>query len=143
MKIEDKKLTANFRLSEFLKSETADKKNIDNTPNQEQLDNIVWTAQQLQLIRNTYKQPMFITSGFRSEALNSAINGAKNSYHKRGLAVDINQGSKTRNKNLFLLVKRMMKLGLPVDQVINEKDYSWVHIGFARENPRLQVLHLK
>lgn len=143
MKIEDKKLTANFKLSEFLKSETAEKNKIDNTPNQEQLNNIAWTAEQLQLIRNTYKQPMFITSGFRSEELNTAINGAKNSYHKKGLAVDINQGSKTKNRNLFELVRRMIKVGLPVDQLINEKNYSWVHIGFAKENPRLQVLHLK
>lgn len=143
MKIEDKKLTANFKLSEFLKFETAEKNKIDNTPNQEQLNNIAWTAEQLQLIRNTYKQPMFITSGFRSEALNTAINGAKNSYHKKGLAVDINQGSKTKNRNLFELVRRMIKVGLPVDQLINEKNYSWVHIGFAKENPRLQVLHLK
>ena len=143
MKIEDKKLTANFKLSEFLKSETAEKNKIDNTPNEEQLNNIAWTAEQLQLIRNTYKQPMFITSGFRSEELNTAINGAKNSFHKKGLAVDINQGSKTKNRNLFELVRRMIKVGLPVDQLIDEQNFNWIHIGFARENPRLQVLHLK
>lgn len=136
-------LTPHFKLEEFTKSNTAEELGIDNTPNAAQLENIKFVAEQLEFIRNTYKMPINISSGFRCEKLNAAVGGSKTSQHKQGLAVDIQQGSKTRNHNFFLLVRRLMKLGLPIDQLINEKNYSWVHIGFKQENPRLQVLHLK
>ena len=136
-------LTKNFKLEEFIKSDTAQKNNIDNTPTDEQLDNIKFVAEQLQLIRNTYKMPIFITSGFRSEELNKAVGGSKTSQHKDGLAVDINQGSKQRNHNLFKIIRKMIRLGLPVDQLIDEKEYSWIHVSFKQDNPREQVKHLK
>ena len=136
-------LTKHFKLEEFTKSNTAEEKGIDNTPNAEQLENIKFVAEQLEFIRNTYKQPIFISSGYRCEELNDAVGGSKTSQHKQGLAVDIQQGSKQRNHNFFKLVRSLMKLGLPIDQLINEKNYSWVHIGFKQENPRFQVLHLK
>lgn len=137
-------LTKNFKLEEFIKSDTAEEKGIDNTPNEEQLENIKWTASQLQEIRYCYKQPMYITSGFRCEELNEAVNGSKTSAHKKGLAVDVNQGSKTRNKHLFDLIRNLMKFGLPIDQLINEYDYSWIHIGFKSkgEEPRKQIFKI-
>lgn len=136
------RITNNFTLEEFIKSETADKLKINNTPNKEQLNNIKFMAEQLQLVRNAYKQPIIITSGFRCEELNIALKGSKTSFHRLGLAVDINQGSRAKNKHLFELIKSLMKVGLLVDQLINEKDYSWIHIGFKQENPRLQILKL-
>lgn len=136
------RITNNFTLEEFTLSETADKLGINNLPNQEQFDNIKFMAEQLQLVRNAYKQPIYITSGFRCEELNNAVKGSKTSFHRLGLAVDINQGSRAKNKHLFELIKSLMKVGLLVDQLINEKDYSWIHIGFKQENPRLQILKL-
>lgn len=136
-------LTKNFKLEEFIKSNTATAKGIDNTPTEEQLENIKFVAEQLQLIRNTYKQPIYITSGFRSEKLNNAVGGSKTSQHMDGLAVDINQGSKTRNHNLFLIIKRMMKVGLQVHQLIDENNFNWIHIGFKQDNPRGEIKHLK
>lgn len=138
-------LTKNFKLEEFTKSSTATKNGIDNTPSEEILENIKYVAEQLQLIRNSYKMPIHISSGYRCKELNTAVNGSKTSQHMQGLAVDINQGSKTRNHNLFKLVRNMMKIGLPVQQLIDEYDYSWIHIGFAPigQEPRLQVLHIK
>lgn len=136
-------LTKNFKLSEFTDSDTATAKGIDNTPTDEHLENIKFVAEQLQLIRNTYKQPINISSGYRCEELNTAVNGSKSSQHMQGLAVDINQGSRTKNHNLFLIVKRMMKVGLKVHQLIDEKDYSWIHIGFKQDNPRGEIKHLK
>jgi hypothetical protein len=136
------RITNNFTLEEFTLSETADKLGINNLPNQEQFDNIKFMAEQLQLVRNAYKQPIYITSGFRCEELNNAVKGSKTSFHRLGLAVDINQGSRAKNKHLFELIKSLMKVGLLVDQLINEQNYSWIHIGFKQENPRLQILKL-
>lgn len=133
-------LTKNFALWEFIKSDKAKELNINNTPNNEELENIKFVAEQLQLIRNTYKMPINISSGYRCDELNKAVGGTINSYHKKGLAVDIQQGTRQRNKNLFLLIKRMMQIGLPVEELINEKDYTWIHIAFAKENPSFEVL---
>lgn len=136
------KLTKNFTLEEMVKSDTADRLKIDNTPNEEQLENIKFVAEQLQILRNCYKKPIYITSGFRNEELNNAVGGSSTSFHLKGLAVDINQGTRTRNKNLFELIRSLMKVGLLVDQLINEHNYSWIHIGFKQDNPRLEILHL-
>lgn len=136
------RITNNFTLEEFIKSDTADRLNIDNTPNKEEFDNIKFMAEQLQLVRNAYKQPIIITSGFRCEELNNAVKGSQTSLHKYGLAADINQGTRVKNKHLFELIKSLMKVGLLVDQLINEKDYSWIHISFKQVNPRLQILKL-
>lgn len=136
-------LTKNFKLSEFTDSDTATAKGIDNTPTDEHLENIKFVAEQLQLIRNTYKQPINISSGYRCEELNTAVNGSKSSQHMQGLAVDINQGSRTKNHNLFLIVKRMMKVGLKVHQLIDEQNFNWIHIGFKQDNPRGEIKHLK
>ena len=136
-------LTKNFKLSEFTDSDTATAKGIDNTPTDEHLENIKFVAEQLQLIRNTYKQPINISSGYRCEELNTEVNGSKSSQHMQGLAVDINQGSRTKNHNLFLIVKRMMKVGLKVHQLIDEQNFNWIHIGFKQDNPRGEIKHLK
>lgn len=135
-------LTKNFNLNEFIKSDTADRLKIDNTPNEEELDNIKFMAEQLQLVRNAYKQPIYITSGFRCEELNNAVKGSKTSFHRLGLAVDINQGSRAKNKHLFELIKSLMKVGLLVEELINENNYSWIHIAFKRDNPKGDILKL-
>ena len=136
-------MTKHFKLKEFTDSDKATELNINNTPNDEELNNIKFVAEQLEILRNTYKQPIYITSGYRCEELNKAVGGAVNSWHKKGLAVDINQGSQTRNHNLFIIIKRLMKLGYPVEELINEYNYSWVHIAFAKENPQLKIKHKK
>lgn len=136
-------MTKHFKLKEFTDSDKATELNINNTPNEEELNNIKFVAEQLEILRNTYKQPIYITSGYRCEELNKAVGGAVNSWHKKGLAVDINQGSQTRNHNLFIIIKRLMKLGYPVEELINEYNYSWVHIAFAKENPQLKIKHKK
>ncbi len=136
------KLTKNFTLEEMVQSDIAITKGIDNTPNEEQLENIKFVAEQLQLIRNAYKQPIYITSGFRSEELNNAVKGSSTSYHKRGLAVDISQGSKARNKHLFELVRSLMKVGLMCVELIDEKNYSWLHLSFDRDTSKQEALHL-
>lgn len=136
-------LTKHFKLEEFTNSDKAKELNIDNTPNNEELENIKFVAEQLELIRNTYKQPIIIKSGYRCEELNKAVGGVSNSFHRSGLAVDINQGTPQRNHNLFIILKRLMKLGLMVEELIDEYNYSWVHIAFAKENPSLEIIHTK
>jgi hypothetical protein len=55
-----------------------------------------------------------------------------------GLAADITVGSPYDNKLLFNLI---IDLDLPFDQLIDEKNYSWVHVSYSNK-PRKQILRL-
>ena len=137
-------MTEHFTLNEFLRSDTASKYNINNKPNKEQLDNLSFVAEQLEIIRSYYNKPMFITSGFRTKELNTLLKGSKTSQHMQGLAVDIKLKSKEENKIFFNLVNKLIKENqIKVYQLIDEYNYKWVHIGFSQTNPKGQVLHLK
>lgn len=137
-------MTEHFNLNEFLRSDTATRYKIDNTPNKEQLENIEFVARQLEIIRSYYNKPMFISSGFRTKELNTLLKGSKTSQHMQGLAVDINLKSKNENKLFFNLVNKLIQENkIKVYQLIDEYNYKWVHIGFSQNNPKGQVLHLK
>ena len=91
-------MTEHFKLKEFLRSDTASRYKIDNKPNKEQLDNLSFVSEQLEVIRSYYNKPIFISSGFRTKELNTLLKGSKTSQHMQGLAVDINLKTKEENK---------------------------------------------
>ena len=72
-------------------------------------------------------------------ALNKAVGGSKTSDHMNGCAADIvgTPNTPKENKRLFNLIQ---ELKLPFDQVIDEKNFSWVHVSHRREGNRNQVL---
>lgn len=83
--------------------------------------------------------PIKVNSGYRSEAVNKAVGGAKNSQHMVGEAADITLGSKELNKKLF----EWMQHNVEYDQLIDEKNYQWIHVSYKRaEKNRMQILHL-
>lgn len=128
-----------FTIKELCKSSTAIQKRIDNTPNSEIVSNLKQLVDQvLDPLRKRYGKPIKVNSGYRCEQLNKAVKGAINSQHIKGLAADITAGSVEENKILFQLVQ---ELNLPFDQLIDEKNFSWIHVSVSNK-PRKQVLHL-
>jgi hypothetical protein len=89
-------------------------------------------------LREWYGKPIIVNSGYRCEALNKAIGGAKSSQHMLGEAADITAGSKEENEELFNYIKD----NLEFDQLINESDFSWVHVSYREGRLRKQVLEL-
>ena len=140
-------ITRNFSLDEFIKSDTAIKYNIDNTPSQNVINNIVSLCGVLQKIRDRYGKPMHINSGYRCPKLNSKVGGSKTSQHMNGSAADISVGSVKENKELFeLIVKMANNKEIQFRQLIDEYDYKWVHLAVnCKENSfrNNQILHLK
>lgn len=131
-----------FTLNELIKSNTAIRRGIDNTPNSEQIKNLeLLVCYILDPLRKYYGKPIIVNSGFRCKILNDIVGGSKNSDHQYGYAADIRsiKNTKQENKKLFDLV---LKLNLPFDQLINEHDYDWVHVSYSPKNRR-QVLHIK
>ena len=81
-------MSPHFTLDELTFSQTAQRKRIDNTPNDEARDNLLTLASALEEVRSLLGAPMNISSGYRSPKLNAAVGGAKHSAHMRGLAAD-------------------------------------------------------
>lgn len=128
-----------FTIKELCKSSTATQKGIDNTPNSEIVNNLIQLVDNiLDPLRENFKKPILVNSGYRCLALNKAVKGSKTSQHLLGLAADITAGSSQENKKLFDLI---INLDLPFDQVIDEQNFKWVHVSFSK-NPRKQILHL-
>lgn len=129
-----------FTIKEMIKSSTATAKRIDNTPNQTVIDSLTKLIEAvLDPLREWYGKPIRVNSGYRCEALNKAVGSkAKNSQHLYGEAADITVGSKTENEKLFNYIKD----NLPFDQLINESNFSWVHVSYREGRLRKQVLAL-
>lgn len=130
----------NFTIQELTASTTATAKKINNDPTPEAAENLKLLVDKvLDPLRDAYGKPIRVNSGYRSPALNAAVRGSKTSQHMKGQAVDITGGSKQENKKLFELAQ---ELNLPYCQLIDEKNFSWVHISYDPNNVKRQILHL-
>lgn len=128
----------NFTISELVKSDTAEKNGINNTPDINSLDNLLELIfYVLQPLRDKLKKPIVITSGFRSVKVNALVGGVSNSQHVYGQAADITVSGMS-TAQLFDFVKNS---GIEYDQCINEYN-SWVHISYNKGHNRKQAFKL-
>ena len=86
------RLSEHFTLGELTKTRV----NIENVPNEAQVENLKRLCRWLEQLRrrwnNLYGEgndPIIINSGYRSEAVNKAVGGVKGSNHLTGCAADI------------------------------------------------------
>lgn len=118
--------TQYFKAEEMLYSITAEKLEIDNIPTDEEIiENINYTLERLNTIRENYGKPIIITSGYRCDMLNSLVGGVKDSYHKKGLAADLKWDAD--------LAKHITE-NEQFDTFIRERNgqTKWLHIQFKR-----------
>lgn len=130
-----------FTIAEMCKSETADRKGIDNRCNKEHVERLKALIENvLDPLREKYGKPIIVNSGYRSPELNKAVGGSATSDHMKGCAADITGGNPSENKKLFYMIQ---SLGLSFDQLIDEKNFAWVHVSYRSENEnRKQILAL-
>jgi hypothetical protein len=115
-------LSPNFTLEELT---FTDHRQFDNTPNDEELANLVRLANFLEQVKEALGGvPVFINSAFRSEAVNRAVGSKDTSQHRHGCAADIRVNYKTPDE----VVQVIMDSGLAYDQVIREFD-RWTHVS--------------
>tara|TARA_R100001015_G_C4514275_1_gene85061 strand:+ start:174 stop:641 length:468 start_codon:yes stop_codon:yes gene_type:complete len=133
-------LSKNFQLNEFTKSVSAIRNGIDNSPSAEHIRNIQLLVKYvLQPLREGLNKPIRITSGYRSENLNKLIKGSKRSQHCKGQAADL-QFKVDGVMNNKAIWDKVIELKLPFDQMINEFNYSWIHISYNHEYNRKSLL---
>jgi len=134
-------LSQNFTLQEYIKSQTALRQGIDNTPGPEHLVNATELFRNVvQRVRDHFGVTV-INSGYRGPALNAAVGGASSSQHCKGEAVDI-ECPGTPNYD----VAKWIEDNLDFDQLILEfytpgiPDSGWVHVSYKSEGNRKQSL---
>lgn len=129
-----------FTYEEMTASDKARELGIDNTPPAWARQNIVALVQNvLDPLREAWGKPLTVTSGYRCPELNKIVGGAKTSHHLRGMAADISTGNRVENRRLFQMV---LDLKLPFTQLIDEKNFAWVHISLDPADVKRQVLRL-
>ncbi len=132
--MEDLSKHVTYREATF--SQTAINHGIDNTPNTEQLENMKLVVKAcFEPLREWYGKPIKINSFFRCGELNKKIGGSKTSQHCEGKAMDLDVGNKLENEKIFNWLKENVKF----DQLINEHDFSWVHVSFNLTKNRKQI----
>ena len=136
------KLSANFQLSELVKSQVAERKAIPNNPSPAHIDNLkALCVNVLQPIRSHFDSPVLISSGYRSAELCIAIGSKPTSQHIEGKAADIEVAG-TDNKELAEWIKN----NLEFDQLIlefyrdGEPDSGWIHVSWNSGENRNQTL---
>lgn len=141
------KLSPHFTLAELVRSDTATRLGIDNTPPPELMPRLVLLAELLERIRSTLGCPVVVTSGYRCEQLNAAIGGVTSSDHSRGHAADIvapGYGTPTQVATLLAPLVSTLAIGQLILEGFRRpggRRSEWVHVSTrSPERPINRVL---
>ena len=137
-------ISKHISYKEATHSNTALRRNLDNTPNDEQLKCMEEVAENLfEPLREWVGGPIKVNSFFRGKPVNTAIGGSRTSQHMKGQAIDIDDtfGYKT-NAEMYHYIKN----NLDFDQMVWEfgTEYpdgnpNWVHISWVSD---LSLIHI-
>ena len=136
-------LTENFSLNELTKSQTAERKGIDNTPSTEHQENLKRLCESiLQRVRDHFNRVVSVSSGYRSPELCTAIGSKTTSQHAKGEAADFEIFG-ISNKELA----DWIHYNTQYDQLIleywkgeDEPNSGWVHCSYSQGKNRRQYL---
>jgi len=129
------KISEHLELAEVIRSEQAKRAGIDNMPTAQHIENFKKLAENVfEPIRNNFRVPIHISSGYRSEALNNAIGGAKTSQHSKGEAIDIDMDGSSNgvtNKMVFDYVYKSLNFDQLIWEYGNDINPDWVHVSYS------------
>ena len=135
-------LTNNFSLAEMIKSDTALRHDMDNTPGEAEIENLKRLCEKvLQPVREHFKTGVKVNSGFRHPDVNAKVGGSKTSDHCKGQAADIEIPGVpnadlakwiTENLDFTQVILEFYTQGVP--------DSGWVHVSYDPQNLKQQSL---
>jgi len=136
------RLSKNFTLKELVTSQTAERKGINNNPNEDQINKLKMLCENvLQKVRDHYSKVVTVSSGYRSPELCVAIGSSQNSQHAKGEAADFEIFGLS-NAELC----KWIADNLEFDQMIleyhklDEPNSGWIHCSYKSEDNRKQIL---
>ena len=114
-------------------SNTATRRGIDNTPNDEQLDNMGLIAEKVfEPLREWVGGPIKINSFYRSPELNTAIGGSATSQHCKGQAIDIDDTfGKATNAEMYYWIKKNLDFDQMIWEFGDDDNPNWVHVSYV------------
>ena len=138
------KISPHLNLPELTRSETAKRNGIDNTPTAEHLENFKLLADKVfEPIREHFKTPIFISSGYRSKELNELIKGSATSQHCKGQAIDIDMdggNGEVTNRMVFDFIKNKLDFDQLIWEFGTDFNPDWVHVSYVKGKNRKQKL---
>ena len=126
------RISKHISYKEAIKSNTALRLNIDNTPDSISLTNMTGVAHNIfEPLRLWVGGPIKINSFYRCPKLNKAIGGSKRSQHCEGRAIDIDDtfGYKT-NAEMFYYIKDNLNFDQMIWEFGDDNNPAWVHVSF-------------
>ena len=138
-------LSKHLSLAEVTRSDSAKRKGISNQPTPEHLENFKKLAEKVfEPIREHFKVPIHISSGYRSKELNSAIGGSLTSQHCTGEAIDVDMdgsASGVSNADVFKYIKDNLEFDQLIWEFGTDKNPDWVHVSYETSGKqRKQIL---
>jgi hypothetical protein len=138
-------LSEHLSVAEYIKSDTAKRKGISNSMTAAHTENAkVLAAKVFEPIRMHFGKPIFVSSGYRSEALNSAIGGSSSSQHCSAEAIDLDQddrGTGVTNRMVFDYIKDNLVFDQLIFEMGDDQNPDWVHVSYkVSGTQRKQIL---
>ena len=136
-------LSANFTLKELTKSETATRLGIDNTPNDEALENLKLLCEKvLQPVRDHFGKSVTVNSGYRSPESNAAVGGSRTSDHCKGQACDLEIDGIPNPELAQWIMDNLEYTQLILEFYTpgGDPNAGWVHVSYDPNNLKKQEL---
>lgn len=139
------KISEHLDLSELIRSESAKRNGISNMPTEAHIANLKLLAEKVfEPIRNNFRCPIHISSGYRSAELNKTVGGATTSQHSSGEAIDIDMDGSPNgvtNKMVFDYIKKYLEFDQLIWEFGSAENPDWVHVSYeSTGKQRKQVL---
>ena len=125
-------------------STTAKRLGLNNTPNDEQLNNMELIAHEVfEPLRAYVGGPIKINSFFRSPKLNKAIGGSSKSQHCKGQAMDIDDTyGRMTNAEMYHFIKEHLDFDQIIWEFGDDDNPDWVHVSYvSKESNRNRCLN--
>ena len=137
------KISDHISYKEGIKSNTALRKGIDNTPNRYEQTNMEVTAEKIfEPLREWVGGPIKINSFYRCEELNRTIGGSSKSQHCQGRAIDLDDtfGYKS-NAAMFDYIRNNLSFDQLIWEFGDDNNPAWVHVSYVSEDQnRVRVM---
>ena len=131
------KLSKNLSLAEVVYSGTAKRLGLSNMPTEKHLANLKAIAEDIfQPLRDGLGVPIYVSSGYRSAALNKAIRGSsKTSQHMKGKALDLDADvyKGVTNKDIFEFIEKNLEFDKLIWEAGTDQNPDWVHVSYKKE----------
>lgn len=139
------KLSEHLTLAEVIRSESAKRLGVSNMPTALHIANLKLLAEHVfEPIRNNFRVPVYISSGYRSAELNALTPGSsKTSDHTKGRALDLDQDGHAHgltNNEVFYWAIANLKFKQVIAEYPVNGELSWVHISYDENNLKNEVL---